>query len=396
MSLNVLVVGTGFHRDFGFRSLRDAGHVVGVINNISHFAAEFVDWYHPFPAWTVDDPVEVASRAGLEWDVVLCWGESTLGDAQRFARALKVPTSIMDVDAFRDKAMMRDRLTKAGLRRPEYASVADPRAARAWAKRAGFPVVVKPADGTGSIGVRRVSSPTEVEEAAAVAIRNSYSARCVIEKELDGPEYSVESVSWGDGRVHTYGITAKQLGRHPFFVEHGHIHPASLSSIDSDGIVAEVHRALDAFGMTTGASHAEVIVTDEGPTIVEIAGRLGGDFIPRLVWEATGVNLFLEELNAVAGQTDGPSEATRADVSAVRFFDGVAGTVIDWPSSPDIIGTSVEGVFRDFKQWYPSGTPAPEVTNSTRRIGYCIVTGSREDVERSLPELDVLDPRGSR
>ena len=56
--------------------------------------------------------------------------------------------------------------------------------------------------------------------------------------------------------------------------------------------------ALDALGLTNGASHAEYKITNEGRiTIMEIGGRMGGDFIGSdLVRLSTGYD-FVKGVN---------------------------------------------------------------------------------------------------
>jgi len=390
--LHVLVVGFGVHRSFGLRSLRDLGHVVGVVDDVSHVPVDLVDWYHPMPASTVADPAALARSSGIRWDVVLCWGEYSMHEAARFARALGVPGPVLDVDTFRDKSLMRRRLVEAGLRAPRFHVTDDAQDAARWAKEAEVPVVVKPVDYAGSSGVSSVDAGGDALEAARAALSKSFSARCVVEEMLEGPELSIESVTWGPGRHVTYALTEKRVSARPYFVETGHVVPARLDDSDAAAVVAEVHAALDAFGMDRGSSHAEVILTARGPVVVEIAGRLGGDLIPVLVREATGVDLYREELDAVLGTRREPAAPDRALTSAVRFLEAPPGTRITWPSVGVVAGTPLERTIRDVEHWYPHYVNAPVVDGAGRRLGYVLMTGDHEDVVASYLAAARLDP----
>lgn len=392
--MNVLIVGFGVYRDFGLKSLVRAGHVVGVVDDVSHVPVDFVDWYHPFSASSVEDPRLLAEASGIAWDVVLCWGEYSLTDAIRFAERLELPGPRLDVPSFRDKSRMRDLLTGAGMRTPAFTSTDSPEAAARWAEGRPLPLIVKPVDYAGSSGVRLASSIDEVVTAAAAAVSKSFSGRCVVEEVLAGPEFSIESVTWGRGRHVTYGITEKRLGPKPHFVEAGHVFPAALDDVVTKQIVEEVHSALDLFGMERGSSHAEVILTQDGPVIVEIGGRLGGDLIPRLVWEASGVDLYLEELDAISGTDRPPAEPDRSGrTSAVRFLDATPGTRITWPSASAVKGTRAEPVLRDLAHWYPHYVDAPVVDGAGRRLGYCLLTGEdRAAVLAGYDDAAVLCP----
>jgi len=207
-----------------------------------------------------------------------------------------------------------------------------------------------------------------------------------------GPEYSVESVSRA-GKHHTYAITQKFTSAPPYFVETGHLVPAALTPEVRESIEAEVHAALTKFEMVTGSSHAEVILTADGPTIVEIAGRLGGDLIPRLVWESLGVNLYDEELNAILGRAEISETSRDAVVSAVRFYEVEPGTRIVWPSTSSVQDTLLARTMRDSKHWYPHYVDAPVVDGAGRRLGYCLMVGNREEVEASFELATRLAPQ---
>lgn len=390
--LHVLVVGYGVHRSFGLRSLRDQGHVVGVVDDVAHVPVDLVDWYHPLPASTVADPRALVRESGRSWDVVLCWGEYSLREADRFAAALRLPGPRLDVDCFRDKSLMRQRLAAAGLRTPAFAVTDDPQAAARWAKEAGGPVVVKPVDYAGSSGVLEVAVGQDAGPAAELAIGKSFSGRCVVEELLEGPEVSIESVTWPGRRHVTYAVTGKHTSARPYFVETGHVVPAELDAATRDGVVSTVHAALDAFGMERGASHAEIILTADGPVVVEIAGRLGGDLIPVLVHEATGVDLYAEELDAVLGSDRPPAVADERAVSAVRFLEAHPGTRVTWPSAATVRGTALERTLRDLEHWYPHYVDAPVVDGAGRRLGYALMTGTRADVVESYEAAALLAP----
>jgi argininosuccinate lyase len=89
--------------------------------------------------------------------------EYFVGTAGEVARTLGLPhpdpAAIRDC---RDKATQRSRLAAAGLPGPAFAAARSRDEAAAAAARIGFPVVVKPAAGSGSIGVRRCADPAEV------------------------------------------------------------------------------------------------------------------------------------------------------------------------------------------------------------------------------------------
>lgn len=391
--LNVLILGAGTHREFGFASLRGSGCFVGVVDDIVNYTPEHVDWYVPFRACDVPAVTDVIRNSGIEWHVILCWGEFALETSCAIARELGIAGADMDTKYFRNKYMMRRKLSRAGMRMPAFAIAEDYETAASWMRDHRWPVVVKPVDFAGSASVTLVSKFSELKNAVECAQRVSFSSACLLEEYLPGAEISVETVTFSPGVHRTLGITEKQLGPLPRFVELGHVFPAKLDDHTGRRIIDEVNTALDVLGMRRGSSHAELRLTPDGPTIVEIAGRLGGDFIPRLVCESTGANPYLVELEAISGlhSWDYYRPATRT--AAVRFLTGAPNSRMVWPDTGSTIGTLLEHTLIDLGHWCPSGVQSSTLKDSNQRIGYCIVAGPRPDVMKSLGLIELLQPK---
>ncbi len=206
----------------------------------------------------------------------------------------------------RDKHAMRRRLAQAGIGSAASIVASSRAQARLAAEQIGYPVVLKPRNLGGSIGVVRADSPADLDalfvvSAEAVMPRVAPLSGLLVEEYLDGPEYSVESVI-ADGTTITCGITEKVLGFAPFFEETGHfarpVDPGAEPDAQLIATVAAVHKALE---IGVGATHCEIRMTRSGPRVIEIAGRVGGDRIPAITRLATGVDLIGAAAAAAAG-----------------------------------------------------------------------------------------------
>jgi biotin carboxylase len=248
--------------------------------------------------------------------------EYYIATAAEIARKLGRPHPDPDaILACRDKGAQRDRLRAAGLPGPTFDTAADPDAALAVAERIGLPVVVKPVAGSGSIGVQRCCDLAEVRAAAAAILEVDSASlslppqrAVVIEEYLSGPEYSVEVL---DDTV--VGVTRKHLGPEPFFVEIGHDFPAPVEAGVATEIGAAAIAALRALGLGWGGAHVELRYTVAGPRVVEVNPRLAGGMIPRMVQEATGVDMIAFQV-AKAAAREAPPRPTRSAASSIRFL----------------------------------------------------------------------------
>lgn len=147
--------------------------------------------------------------------------------------------------------------------------------------------VAKPPMASGSLGVRKVRSMAEVD-AAWEWLSAMQVGEFMLEALLVGTEISVETMSVA-GRHVVVAITGKYTG--DGVVELEHVVPAPIPRADADLAAELTVRTLDAVGMVEGPAHTELILTADGPRVVETHSRRGGDRIYDLVDLVYGVDL---------------------------------------------------------------------------------------------------------
>lgn len=274
-----------------------------------------------------------------------------------------------------DKHAMRARLTEAGVDSTAGARVADVDELRAFVLHHGLPCVVKPVSNSGSAGITKVTDEGGLAEAFARA-DGSYgdlpNAGVLVEEFLDGPQFSVEAVTEA-GEHQVVAITAK-FSDPATFVELGHVTPAPLADEVRDLIHAYVGAVLDALGVEFGPTHSEICLTEKGPRLIETHVRMGGDEIPALVRDATGVDIDDCATRQTLGRSVLPSvRATLAEprpprCSAVWFAALETTGVLDHVSRLDE-ARSLPGVTEVTLLAKP-GTRIAGLTSSASRVAF--------------------------
>ena len=281
-----------------------------------------------------------------------------------------------------NKASMRKALREGGVPIPEFYRVSSEEEFRAAVQKLPAPFIVKPADNSGSRGIVKIEDKSDTEQLLAAYRYSRSHARggdVVAEEYMTGPEVSVETLTV-DGICHIVQITDKITTGAPHFVEMGHTQPSGLPE-DTLLRIAEVARAANrALGIDNGPSHTEVIVTEEGPKIVELGARLGGDCITtHLVPLSTGVDMVASCLRIALGES--PSLTTREGRgAAIRYLRAKPGKILsidgcrEAETLPGIAQVSiVHGV----------GETATEIESSSDRLGFVIASASnREEAVR--------------
>ena len=176
-----------------------------------------------------------------------------------------------------NKFLMRDAFSKAGIPCPRFRRVREDEAIDFSDWR--FPLIVKPCDRSGSLGVMKVNSIDELKGQIDASLSLSFNNEAIVEEFIEGREVSVEFISYR-GKHYPLTITDKVTTGAPHFVELEHHQPAELSKELFENIYSITAKALDALGITDGASHTEYKITDTGDIyIIELGARMGGDFI---------------------------------------------------------------------------------------------------------------------
>lgn len=152
-----------------------------------------------------------------------------------------------------------------------------------------YPIIVKPIDRSGSRGISLVQNQEQLDEAIENAKKEGFEKKVLIEEFARGQEYSVEGLSW-EGKHTILEITKKYTTGAPGFIETGHLEPAQISNELRASIIEVVSHALDSLEIKYGASHSEIKIDENNNIkIIEIGGRMGGDFIGSdLVYLTTG------------------------------------------------------------------------------------------------------------
>lgn len=217
-----------------------------------------------------------------------------------------------------NKYLMRNAFIEAGVPCPLYkmATSVQELEGTVW----NYPLIVKPSDRSGSLGVTKVLSESELKQAVEKALSVSFNKQAMIEEFIEGREISVEFISY-NGTHYPLQITDKVTTEAPHFVELEHHQPSSLSLDMFDKIYSITKKALNALGITNGASHAEYKITKEGRVaVMEIGGRMGGDFIGSdLVRLSTGYDFLQGVIEVALGEFEEP-KITEHNYSGVYFL----------------------------------------------------------------------------
>jgi biotin carboxylase len=306
------------------------------------------------------------------------FGERDQGRAAAIGAALGLACHTpRTVRAVHDKRVMRQVLADAGVEHVATVTVDSAALLDKWVREHPGQWIVKPLDGSGSAGVSVVADAAEAQAAYQRCVDSAHTGRSgaaevLVEEYLSGPQVSVETLS--EAGEHCVVAVTRKFSDPVTLVELGHVVPAGLPAEVTDAVGRHTLRVLDALGVRHGVGHTELVLTADGPRVIETHLRLAGDEIPYLVRDATGVDL----VRCVVRQTLGErviSEVRRTLAADARQVQAI------WFGVAPCAGTlvRVEGADASVVRQVPDGTPVTGLRDSGSRILFARAAGPDPD-----------------
>ncbi|MBR4853806.1 MAG: ATP-grasp domain-containing protein [Alistipes sp.] len=329
---------------------------------------EWADYFYPISIVEKEEILKVCQEIGIHGICTIASDVAAPTVAYVANRMNLVGNDYTAAVMANNKYQMREAFMRCGVPCPKYMMVTPDTLNNEDVKEIlnslQYPIIVKPSDRSGSLGVTKVETSADLVSAIEYAMGKSFKHQAMVEEFIEGREISVEFISYS-GVHYPLQITDKVTTEAPHFVELEHHQPAKLSE-DMYAFIYEITRkALDALRLTNGASHAEYKITNEGRiAIMEIGGRMGGDFIGSdLVRLSTGYDFVKGVIDVALGVFEEPVKTLNM-CSGVYFLCKETKhlkTIIEkWKNNPSFVYGEV------------TDKELREVTCSGDRSGYII------------------------
>jgi biotin carboxylase len=313
---------------------------------------------------------------------LLSWHELSRHYGTPFHYPRAAATASMDKVAFHEVVARTGLTAYRWIRLHRPGTSLDERAVQAAGL--GFPVVVKPADASGSKGTTLVSEPAELAPAFKHAVAYSFSGDVMVEEFVTGRNLTVEVFMRG-GDVIFSVVTEKRLLPGPSFLISGHTCPAPIAEAARRRVFEAAVSLCAAMDVTDGPAHFDVVLAPDGtPYFLEVGARLCGNGYPRLMRAVYGADTVTAQLDLVLGRP--------FDIRPERSGHGIIHVLASPYERPGVV-TDIKGLgtvrnlpgVADAEVVVPVGGEIRPFTDSGNKIGYIVVTGpTRAETEARL------------
>ena len=250
--------------------------------------------------------LEAAKRYKIDAITTIC-ADFAMNTVAYVAETLQLPgISVKAAYTATNKAALRRRLAEHGIPIPKFARTCNKKEFLEAIQKFDNKVVVKAVDNAGSKGIIMIDNLhnlDEVSKAYDYCVPFSHTGEILIEEFMEGPEVCVETLSV-NGQCYPIQITDQLHKEPPFFTDSGYNQPSLLDE-ETQEKIREVAIATNiAVENYNGSSCTEIIITKDGPKIVEIGPRLAGDYMTtHLVPLSCGVDMVKAVINIALGES---------------------------------------------------------------------------------------------
>ena len=247
--------------------------------------------------WKLDDLILGASHLArkVPIDRIVPLDDFDLEKASALREHLRVPgMSETTMRHFRDKLAMRVKAQDDGLPVPAFVHVLNEQRISEFCQQVPPPWFLKPRRQAGAIGIRKIQSEAELNEATEAL--GDERSNFLLEEYVAGEVCHVDSIVY---ERQVLAAVPSKYGTPPFDVSHsGGVFTTRLMDRDAPEtaeLLALNERLLASLGLVRGVSHSEYIRGRDGRFVfLETSARVGGAHIADLVEAATGVNMWAE------------------------------------------------------------------------------------------------------
>lgn len=392
----LVVLGASTDQLFMIRTAQQMGFSVLAIDinamSVGKMVADYFALISTHDVTAILAHLDICKAQGAEIAGVTTMGSDIPNIVTEIAEHLGTPAISRESAAIAtDKVRMKERFSEWEIPIPWFKEIDSYAELEQIISNRGANLVIKPNDRSGSRGVYLLNDTSEMEDLFNKAKDFSYNKRVLVEEFLAGPQISTETIMV-DGHGYTPGFADRNydlLDRfRPQIMENGGWVPSILGDDDRKAIEHLVEKASLALGITDGVTKGDVVLTPDGPKMIEMAARLsGGDFCAGLVPLGTGINYVQTVIEIATGRTPNLKAIvpTRDVAVANRYFFPAAGRLIRIEGVEEVASWDW---IEKLEFWYEPGDEVPNLLSHADRFGVFVVTApNRDELEQRVQRV---------
>lgn len=290
--------------------------------------------------------IKSAESAHLDVSALISAGyENYVLPAALLASHFRLPGLIPDAaQATTDKARMRTRFNDYDTTiTPDFTRADSWRDIEAFMATHSYPVMLKPTNLMKSLYVTRNHSASELRtnyEALVAALAGNHKrpytmepTGIILEECMAGSMHTVAGYADADGSITLLDevvdcITGQDIGKNENYLYSRQL-PTRLNRDEVNVVLDVARRGAQALRLTSTMLHIEIILTPQGPKLVEIGARIGG-YRTRMFEYSAGIDMNAVMLDLAFGRTPVIPPHRARSVAFIELFPDAEGRFVEF------------------------------------------------------------------
>lgn len=392
----VLVLGGSLPHVSVVEVLKELGYYV-IVFDYNEFppARKYADSFEQISIIDKEAVLEGARRLKVD-RIINCCNDFAIPVASYVSEVLNLPQIMSYESALdcTDKIRMKDVFLRNGIPTSKYIKVSS---ANELDSEVSFPVVVKPADTSGSRGIRKINSVDVIGEAINNALSQCvFRKEVVVEEFVEGEEYQVDCIVQ-NGNVEVALIRLK-----PKFQKN------EISSCVGSLITPRIFKEnyfefknlaeslAKAFEIRNNTFFFQLIKSKDNVSVIELGVRVGGGWSHKMIKEITGLDFIKVSLYSQLGREERFQHHRPLKCYHTCFLFSKAGV---FQKVSGLEALLKEGVIDSYQVLMSSGSCVNGViTNKNRVAIYMISSDSMDELRKkvsfAIHNVDIVDANG--
>lgn len=339
----VLIVGRDFHATL--EKIESLGHECIILKD-EQFAKDEqrTDKRYYFTSFESREVIVNAAKQLPKIDGLIWTYENYVLPAAWIAQGLGLHgMPVESAESCTDKFLMRQLFAKVPEKiSPDFATVSSEDDIVAFARSHQFPLILKPANLVKSLLVTKNNSMEELlinYRRTTEQIDDVYkkyapqrTPKLLVEEFLEGPVHSVDAFVTGDGTPHVLeNVVDYETGYDIGYEDNFHysrLLPSQLSPEDQQAVRRCAELGIRALDMHNSPAHVEIIMTNDGPRIVEIGARNGG-YRERMHQMANGIDITKNAIAVSLNEQPDITPTKNDHCAVIELFPKIPGIFKD-------------------------------------------------------------------
>lgn len=283
------------------------------------------------------------------------------------------------------KALMQKALQEAGVPTLKTLNTSSENEAETWIKTNGLidsPLVIKPPVSAGSDKVFHIPARGDWKKAfnrvlsEPSKITGNINETVVVQEQAIGTEFAVGTVSANGKHYLAHLIQYNKTSSNDRKTVYDYVEFVPYSEERYGELFDYTQKALDALGVLWGAAHNEIMLTKDGPRLIETGARMCGGPVVGFAREATGSSQADKLVEIYAdGDVSAKEYVFKKTVVPVFLKSLAKGKISNVEAFADV---SKLPTFLNEHIWFKNGDLVPQTVDYLTSIGIVGLAGDRE------------------